>query len=173
MVAQTLKVTGDHRSFMVIREAFFGVRQFDQLQNNLGIASNILTDRLNRLVAEGIFERRKYQDLPERFEYRLTEKGKDLHGPLVAMLRWGDRWLSRDEPPLILTHQTCGKDFVPTVICDHCRVALHAHDMSYRHELSAQLSAARRRAPHESRPADRGRGGMTMRHTNPAQRPLT
>jgi DNA-binding HxlR family transcriptional regulator len=132
MVAQTLKAVGDRRSFMVIREAFFGVRQFDQLQSNLGIASNILSDRLNRLVAEGIFERRKYQDLPERFEYRLTEKGKDLYGPLAAMLRWGDRWLSRDEPPLILTHQICGRDFVPTVICDHCRGALNAHDMSYR-----------------------------------------
>jgi DNA-binding HxlR family transcriptional regulator len=132
MVAQTLKAVGDRRSFMVIREAFFGVRQFDQLQSNLGIASNILSDRLNRLVAEGIFERRKYQNLPERFEYRLTEKGKDLYGPLAAMLRWGDRWLSRDEPPLILTHQICGRDFVPTVICDHCRGALNAHDMSYR-----------------------------------------
>ena len=77
-VAQTLKVIGDRWSFMVIREAFFGVRRFDDLQNKLGIAPNILTDRLDRLVAEGIFKRRKYQDLPERYEYPLTEKGKDL-----------------------------------------------------------------------------------------------
>ena len=131
-VAQTLKVIGDRWSFMVIREAFFGVRQFDELQSKLGIASNILTDRLNRLVAEGIFDRRKYQDLPERFEYRLTEKGRDLYGPLIAMLRWGDRWLSRDEPPLILTHRDCGADFEPTVVCDHCRKPLQASDMSYR-----------------------------------------
>jgi DNA-binding HxlR family transcriptional regulator len=131
MVAQTLKIIGDRWSFMVIREAFFGIRQFDQLQSQLGIASNILTDRLNRLVTEGIFDRRKYQDFPERFEYRLTDKGKDLYGPLVAMLRWGDRWLSRDEPPLILTHQACGMDFEPTVICSHCRTALKATDMSY------------------------------------------
>ena len=89
-VAQTLKVIGDRWSFMVIREAFFGVRRFDDLQNKLGIAPNILTDRLDRLVAEGIFKRRKYQDLPERYEYPLTEKGKDLYGPLIAMLRWGD-----------------------------------------------------------------------------------
>lgn len=132
MVAQTLKVIGDRWSFMVIREAFFGVRQFDQLQSQLGIASNILTDRLNRLVSDGIFDRRKYQDLPERSEYRLTEKGKDLYGPMIAMLRWGDRWLSRDEPPLILTHQACGMDFEPSVVCSHCREPLKASDMSYR-----------------------------------------
>ena len=81
----------------MIREAFFGIRRFDDLQNTLGIAPNILTDRLDRLVAEGIFKRRKYQDLPERYEYPLTDKGKDLYGPLVAMLRWGNDWLAR--PP--------------------------------------------------------------------------
>jgi DNA-binding HxlR family transcriptional regulator len=131
MVAETLKIIGDRWSFMIITEAFFGVRQFDQLQQKLGIASNILTDRLNRLVADGIFDRRKYQDLPERFEYRFTEMGKDLYGPLIAMLRWGDRWLSRDEPPLILTHHGCGGDFQATVVCDQCRQPLHARDMSY------------------------------------------
>ena len=132
MVAETLKIIGDRWSFMVITEAFFGIRQFDQWQQKLGIAPNILTDRLNRLVADGIFERRKYQDLPERFEYRFTEMGKDLYGALIAMLRWGDRWLSRDEPPLILTHYGCGLDFQATVICDKCRQPLRAKEMSYR-----------------------------------------
>jgi DNA-binding HxlR family transcriptional regulator len=131
-VAQTLKVIGDRWSFMVIREAFFGARRFDDLQNKLGIAPNILTDRLDRLVAEGIFVRRKYQDQPERYEYPLTEKGKDLYGPLIAMLRWGDDWLARGKPPLILTHKKCGHDFNPAVVCDHCREPLLARDMSYR-----------------------------------------
>jgi DNA-binding HxlR family transcriptional regulator len=131
-VARTLKVIGDRWSFMVIREAFFGVRRFDQLQNKLGIASNILTDRLNRLVADGIFSRTKYQDLPERFEYPLTEKGKDLYGPLIAMQRWGDRWLSNGKPPLVLRHKACGNDFDPMVICDQCRQPLRAADMSYK-----------------------------------------
>jgi DNA-binding HxlR family transcriptional regulator len=131
-VAQTLKVIGDRWSFMVIREAFFGIRRFDDLQNTLGIAPNILTDRLDRLVAEGIFKRRKYQDLPERYEYPLTDKGKDLYGPLIAMLRWGNDWLARGEVPLILKHKDCGKDFNPTVVCDHCRKPLKAKEMSYR-----------------------------------------
>jgi DNA-binding HxlR family transcriptional regulator len=131
-VAQTLKVIGDRWSFMVIREAFFGNRRFDDLQNKLGIASNILTDRLDRLVAEGIFRRRKYQDQPERYEYPLTEKGMDLYGPLIAMMRWGDDWLARGEVPLILNHKDCGHDFKPAVICDRCREPLRAKDMSYR-----------------------------------------
>jgi DNA-binding HxlR family transcriptional regulator len=131
-VAQTLKVIGDRWSFMVIREAFFGVRRFDDLQNKLGIAPNILTDRLDRLVAEGIFVRRKYQDQPERYEYPLTEKGKDLYGPLIAMLRWGDDWLAHGRRPLTLKHSKCGHDFNPTVVCSHCREPLRAQEMSYR-----------------------------------------
>ena len=131
-VAQTLKVIGDRWTFMVIREAFFGIRRFDDLQNKLGIAPNILIDRLDRLVAEGILWRRKYQDLPERYEYPLTEKGKDLYGPLIAMLRWGDDWLAHGEVPLILNHTDCGKDFNPAVVCDRCRKPLKARDMSYR-----------------------------------------
>jgi DNA-binding HxlR family transcriptional regulator len=131
-VSQTLKVIGDRWSFMVIREAFFGVRRFDDMQSKLGIAPNILTDRLDRLVGEGIFVRRKYQDQPERYEYPLTKKGKDLYGPLIAMMRWGDDWLSGGKPPLILTHKGCGHDFEPTVVCDHCREPLRAKEMSYR-----------------------------------------
>lgn len=147
-VAQTLKIIGDRWSFMVIREAFFGVRRFDDLQNKLGIAPNILTDRLDRLVAEGIFKRRKYQDLPERYEYPLTDKGKDLYGPLIAMMRWGDEWLARGEVPLILNHRECGKDFNPAVVCDHCRKPIKAKDMSYR------LNYRPRR---DSRPSKTGR----------------
>ncbi len=131
-VARALKIIGDRWSFMVIRECFFGVRRFDALKGTLGIAPNILTDRLNRLVAENILARVKYQDLPRRFEYRLTEKGKDLYGPLIAMLGWGDRWLANGKPPLVLTHIACGRDFDPVVLCDQCRRPLVARDMSYK-----------------------------------------
>jgi DNA-binding HxlR family transcriptional regulator len=131
-IARALKVIGDRWSFMIIREGFFGVRRFDELQMKLGIAPNILTDRLNRLLADGVFDRKRYQALPERFEYRFTEKGRDLYGPLVAMMRWGDRWLSAGEPPLILTHSACGADFEPAVICSNCQGELKSADMSYK-----------------------------------------
>jgi DNA-binding HxlR family transcriptional regulator len=130
-VARALQVIGDRWSFMIIREAFFRVRRFDELQSRLGIASNVLTDRLNRLVSDGIFDRVLYQTQPDRYEYRFTPKGKDLFGSMIAMLRWGDRWLAREEPPLILTHLDCGHDFDATVACDHCKKALAAHDMRY------------------------------------------
>ncbi len=137
-VARALKIIGDRWSFMIIREGFFGVCRFEELQTTLGIAPNILADRLNRLVQDGLFERRLYQTLPERFEYRFTGKGAALYGSLLAMLRWGDRWLAGGEPPLVLTHRDCGADFEPAVICDKCKGELKAADMSYK--LSYKLA---------------------------------
>ena len=131
-VSRTLEIIGDRWSFLIIREAFLGARRFERLMTELNIASNILTDRLTRLVATGILERRKYQSLPDRYEYRLTAMGKDLYGPLIVMLAWGDRWLSRGGPPIILTHRDCGNDFTPIVICDHCRKPIEANNMRYR-----------------------------------------
>lgn len=130
-VARTLGIIGDYWSFMVMREGFFGVTRFDEIQGNIGIAPNILTDRLNRLVRDEVFERRKYQNAPERFEYRFTAKGRDLYQTMIAMLRWGDKWLSREEPPLILTHLDCKHDFDPMVVCNKCRQPVHARGMKY------------------------------------------
>jgi DNA-binding HxlR family transcriptional regulator len=131
-VSRTLQIIGDRWSCLIIREAFLGARRFDRLQTELNIASNILTDRLARLVGIGVFERRKYQAQPDRYEYRLTEMGMDLYGALVMMMSWGNRWLSRGRPPIILTHRDCGKDFTPMVICSHCRKPIEAHAMHYR-----------------------------------------
>jgi DNA-binding HxlR family transcriptional regulator len=130
-VSNTLQLIGDRWSFLIIREAFLGSRRFDRLQSELKIASNILSDRLARLVTTGIFARRRYQNQPERFEYRLTDMGKDLYGPLIMLMSWGDRWLSRGCPPIVLTHRVCGKDFTPVVICDRCRKPVRSHDMRY------------------------------------------
>src|SRR5580698_7166491 len=90
-VSRALQIIGDKWSFMVVREAFFGNRRYDKIQTELAIAPNILTDRLSRLVASGVFVRRLYQRSPDRYEYLLTDMGRDLYGPFVVMLRWGDR----------------------------------------------------------------------------------
>jgi DNA-binding HxlR family transcriptional regulator len=129
-VSRTLGILADRWTFLVVREMCFGVRRFDVLQERLGIATNILTDRLNRLVSQGILKRVKYLDVPERYEYKLTTVGRDLYLPLIQMLRWGDKWLGY-EKPLILKHLDCGHDFEPIVACDHCRQALDPHDMRY------------------------------------------
>src|SRR5947209_3973489 len=92
-IARTMDLLGDWWTPLVLREAFRGVRRFDEFERSLGIGRNILTQRLRRLVGEGLLERRKYQDGPARYEYRLTEKGRDFYPVLAAMIRWGDRWL--------------------------------------------------------------------------------
>jgi DNA-binding HxlR family transcriptional regulator len=99
-IARTLEVVGDRWTLLVVRDVVLGNRRFDQLLTSLGVASNILTERLNRLVAEGILERVRYSQRPERFEYQLTEKGRELGVGLIALMQWGDRHLS-DRPPRI------------------------------------------------------------------------
>lgn len=131
-VSRALQIIGDKWSYMVVREALFGKRRYDQILSGLGIAPNILTDRLSRLVEQGVFDRRLYQRAPERYEYVLTDMGRDLYGPLVAMLAWGDKWLSNGKPPLILRHKTCGLEFRAEVICDQCHKPIVAADMKYR-----------------------------------------
>jgi len=131
-VSRSLEIIGDKWSFMVVREGFFGNRRYDKILNELAIAPNILTDRLNRLVASGVFYRRQYQSSPDRYEYLLTEMGMDLYGPFIAMLRWGDRWLAKGKPPLVLTHLKCGHDFHAQVACDRCKQPIVAADMRYR-----------------------------------------
>ncbi|WP_084029894.1 helix-turn-helix domain-containing protein [Bradyrhizobium sp. LMTR 3] len=131
-VSRALQIIGDKWSFMVVREGFFGNRRYDKILTELEIAPNILTDRLSRLVANGVFNRRQYQSSPDRYEYLLTDMGRDLYGPFIAMLRWGDRWLSKGKPPLLLKHLPCGHDFHAEVVCDRCKEPIVAADMRYK-----------------------------------------
>lgn len=118
-VARTLAVVGERWSLLVLRDSFYGVRRFEDFQRSLGVARNILTDRLARLVEQGVLERRRYSERPERFEYAPTEKGRDLLPVLLSLMRWGDKW-SIEEPPLTITHTTCGHDTEAITVCKHC-----------------------------------------------------
>jgi DNA-binding HxlR family transcriptional regulator len=120
-IAGTLDVIGDRWSILILRDAFRGVRRFDELQRDLGIARNVLTDRLQKLVDHGVLTRVPYQARPTRYEYRLTPKGVDLSPALVALMRWGDRWLAGGEgPPLVLTHRSCGEPLDQAFVCWSC-----------------------------------------------------
>jgi DNA-binding HxlR family transcriptional regulator len=130
-VARTLKIIGDRWSFLVIREAFFAVRRYDDFCRNLRISTNVLADRLQWMVAEGIFFRSPYQSHREQLEYRFTEKGKQLYASMITMMRWGDKWLSPAGPPLLLHHCSCGHDFHAAVVCDCCGKELKAREMAY------------------------------------------
>jgi len=120
-IARTLDVIGDRWTLLILRDAFKCVRRFDDLQRDLGIARNILTDRLQKLVDRGVLSKTPYQARPVRYEYRLTPKGRDLSPALVALMHWGDKWLSEEgRPPLVLAHKTCGEAVDQRFICWTC-----------------------------------------------------
>lgn len=138
-IARALNEIGDRWIFLILREAYFGVRQFEQFQRNLGIATNILSGRLRTLVEADIFEKRRYQTSPDRYEYRLTEKGLDLYPVIVALIRWGDRWLGQGEgPPLLLRHEPCGEQLSGALTCEHCGLDIRAQDVRYESGLGAK-----------------------------------
>jgi DNA-binding HxlR family transcriptional regulator len=103
-IARTVDLTGDWWTPLVMRAAFYGARRFEEFQRQLGLSRNVLSQRLERLVKEGMLERVPYEERPPRYEYWLTEKGRDFFTVLAAMIRWGDRWLAGDEGPPIELH---------------------------------------------------------------------
>lgn len=132
-IARTMDLLGDWWTPLVLREAFYGVRRFDAFQQELGIARNTLSERLRRLVAAGLMEKRPYETAPVRYEYLLTESGREFFGVIAAMSRWGDRWLAEQAgPPVTLRHDTCGHDTHAEVVCAHCREPLAADDVTPR-----------------------------------------
>ncbi len=129
-VSRALEIIADRWTFLILRELFLGYRRYEQFSAHLGVSSAILAARLSRLTTRGIIDRTKYQDLPERFEYRLTTIGRDLYLPLIQMLHWGDTWLGQPAP-MILTHQACRQDFSPRIVCSCCRAAIAPQDVRY------------------------------------------
>jgi DNA-binding HxlR family transcriptional regulator len=119
-IAGTLEIIGDRWTILILRDAFRGVRRFEEIQHDLGIARNVLADRLAKLVEHGLLERRQYQERPARFEYRLTSKGVDLSPALVALMRWGDKHLAGEHAPTVLVHDECGHPLDQTFICWEC-----------------------------------------------------
>lgn len=128
-VAKSLEVIGERWSLLIVREVMHGRRRFSQLQGSLGVARNVLSARLGRLVDEGILERRAYQESPPRYEYFLTEKGLDLWPALIALQGWGDRHSAGPEgPPMMILHKGCGGRVSDRGICQECGEVLNARD---------------------------------------------
>ena len=121
-ITRTADLLGDGWTLLIVRDACLGARRFEQFQHSLGIGRNILAHRLARLVEHGVLDRVRYSDRPERHEYRLTDKGRDVYPVLAAMAAWGDRWLAgADGPPVQLHHTSCGHDMTAEVVCGECR----------------------------------------------------
>ncbi|HEU4421874.1 MAG TPA: helix-turn-helix domain-containing protein [Pilimelia sp.] len=136
-IARTLEIVGERWTFLIIRDALLGVSRFDTFLGGLGIARNVLADRLNTLVDNGIFERVPYQDRPLRHEYHLTAKGRDLTTIILSLMQWGDRHLAGDHgPPRLAEHTGCGGEAEAQVVCADCGSTLAPDD------VTTQLSPA-------------------------------
>lgn len=128
-IAASLEVIGERWSLLIIRDILMGRRRFGQMQESLGVARNVLSARLRRLVDAGLIEPRPYQEKPLRNEYFLTEKGLDLWPVLVALIHWGDKHYPRSgEPPIVLLHRGCGGRIDDRRICMSCGTPLGVRD---------------------------------------------
>ncbi len=120
--ADVVDFTGDRWTAMVIATQYFGIHRFDDIQNYLGIATNILADRLRALEAAGVLERRIYELVPPRYEYWLTKKGIDTYPHSLSLMFWGDRWLAGEKAsPVHVIHKACGHRLGAVVVCSACQ----------------------------------------------------
>jgi DNA-binding HxlR family transcriptional regulator len=128
-IGRAMEILGERWTFLILRESFYGVRRFSDMQRNLGIARNILSARLQSLVRAGILERRRYQAEPERYEYKLTDTGLALYPAIITIMRWGDEHLADEGPPVVLRH-TCGAEAEAVLVCAHCREPMDPRDVT-------------------------------------------
>jgi DNA-binding HxlR family transcriptional regulator len=142
-IARTLEVVGDRWTLLIVRDALRGTTRFEDFRKSLGVAHNVLSDRLSRLTTEGVLERRRYQTRPDRYDYHPTEKAVDLWPVLMSLLLWGDRYLATDGPPVLTRHRECGGALTARFTCAACGATLGPDDV----EL---LARAGREDPAES-----------------------
>ncbi|WP_439134482.1 winged helix-turn-helix transcriptional regulator [Pseudomaricurvus sp.] len=120
-IARALSIVGDRWTLLILRDAFLGTRRFEGFRRQLGVSRHRLSERLNKLVDSGVLEKVPYQQRPPRYEYRLTEKGLDLHGVILTLGDWGNRWCSDEAgAPVEYLHRSCGQVAKPVVTCSEC-----------------------------------------------------
>jgi DNA-binding HxlR family transcriptional regulator len=156
-------IAGEWWTPLILRDIAYGVRRFGEIQADIGVSANVLSDRLETLVAEGLLETRPYQQRPERREYYLTEKGSDLVPALLALMRWGDKWAWENQSgPVRVVHDRCGHDVTVEVRCPHCDRSTATAEL--RAELRGGLSGGLAQSPGEGDP-----GFISGRHLHTAR----
>lgn len=129
-IARALSVVGETWTMLVLRELFNGNRRFNGLLAATGAPPAVLSDRLAGLERDGVVDKRPYSPRTDRFEYRLTAKGRDLYPVLVGLMAWGDRWMPDGSPPPVqLQHRSCGHATTPMLTCSACGEAIDPRDM--------------------------------------------
>jgi DNA-binding HxlR family transcriptional regulator len=132
-IGAAVEIIGERSTFLVLREAFSGVRRFADMQRRTGMPRQVLSDRLARLVDEGLLRKVPYQESGQRgrYEYRLTEKGVDLHPIMVALMEWGDRHaVGPAGPQVVLQHRDCGAPVRLQLACDAGHVLGSAREVT-------------------------------------------
>jgi DNA-binding HxlR family transcriptional regulator len=141
-VAATLQVVGDPWTLLILRDAFLGVRRFDDWQSRLGVARNVLAARLKTLVEQGVMETRLYSEHPPRRDYGLTAKGRDLLPVILTLKAWGDRHVYGGSPvPLEHTH-SCGARFTAALVCEACGKPVENRDLTPRRHAAPSVGEA-------------------------------
>ncbi|MBH1945024.1 helix-turn-helix transcriptional regulator [Erythrobacter sp. YJ-T3-07] len=147
-----MEVVGDTPTLLVIEASWLGERRFDGFRQRTGLLKALLSDRLKKLVAAGLFEKRKYCDAPPRFEYVMTPKGRDVYWTSLMMLRWETDWAKSGNINVELTHKTCGHRFRPEPACGSCGETITAFDVDWREGpgvgLMAPIYSRRRQQRH-------------------------
>ena len=128
-IEATLKTVGDRWTLLILRNIFRGIKRFETIQRDLGVARNLLSKRLQHLVENEVIERFLYQEKPDRYEYRLTDKGRALSPSLIALMQWGDQWCSTKEPSVRLIHENCGSALTHSVKCNTCETDVRANEI--------------------------------------------
>ena len=162
---RALEIVGDSSTMMILEAAWLGDRSFGQFQKTTGLRRALLSDRLKRIVQAGVMHKKPYSEHPPRFEYRLTEKGRELYWMTLMMLRWERNWGSSEGIVQVrLTHRSCGQEFDPVPSCATCGEEISAFDVDWQEGPGVGLMAANyvRRRQHRDAIAERPSGGGIM-----------
>lgn len=143
-IARAAALVGDEWTIMIVRELFLGTRRFDGFLRQTGMSTHLLSQRLKKLETAGVIRRTAYSQRPARYEYRLTEMGRELWPVVISLKQWGDRWMGDGETPVALIHKSCGHVTEPRMTCPECAEAMTAQDAEAR--LSDTFAAERRNA---------------------------
>jgi len=144
-IARTVDILAEPWTLLILRDVLMGIRQFDEIRQDLGISTNVLADRLKRLSAHGVVEGRPYGAHPNRFEYHLTEKGRDAVPILLALVAWGDRWeAGRAGAPTDVIHTQCGARTALVAHCSACGEPLAPDALEYRNGRGARTGRGTR-----------------------------
>ncbi|MEL6416303.1 MAG: helix-turn-helix domain-containing protein [Pseudomonadota bacterium] len=129
-IARSSAVLSDRWTLLILSDFFLGVRRFEMFQQRLGMSRTTLANRLTRLEEHGVVRLQQYQTNPDRYEYRLTAKGLDLHPVIATIVGWGDKhYAGEDGPPIIHQHKTCGADIHAVLACPECGETIGPSDI--------------------------------------------